>query len=91
MKLKLFSHSIDEICGSITDGYIARHLTKHEFKSMASDFKSTEFSFSDEKHTIMKSLFGIAFPFKYTYPLTKWLEKFLAKRWGWYLQVIITK
>ena len=40
MKLKLISNSLDEIVGSITDGYIARHLTKSEFKDIASDFKA---------------------------------------------------
>ena len=91
MKMKYIKNSIDEIAGSITDGYIARHLTENEIKKMTNKFTSIKFSYSDEKLTILKYLFGIALPFKYIHFITRPFEKFLAKRWGWYLQFILTK
>ena len=91
MKLKLLSKSLEEIAGSITDGYIARHLNEEEFSLLSPKFAHKNYSYSDEKNTIMKYLFGIALPFKYSFFMTKGIEKFLAKRWGWYLQIVLTK
>ena len=91
MKLKLLSKSLEEIAGSITDGYIARHLNEEEFSLLSSKFARQDYSYSDEKNTIMKYLFGIALPFKYSFLMTKGIEIFLAKRWGWYLQIVLTK
>ena len=83
-KLKFLNHSLNEIAGSITDGHIARHLTENEFSGMISSVSKVSFSYSDEKLTILKYLFGVAFPFKS-------LQIYLAKKWGWYLQAVITK
>jgi len=91
MKMKFLKYSLNEIVGSVTDGYIARHSTNNDFKKLVTQFTSVKFSYSDEKLTILKYLFGIALPFKYLSTLTKPLEKFLATRWGWYLQITLIK
>ena len=91
MKLKYLKLTTDQIAGTITDGYIARHLTQKEFKKMSSNFKSIDITFSDEKTTILKYFFGIGKVFSPLYFITKPLERFLAKRWGWYLEAKLTK
>lgn len=90
-KLKLLTKSVDEIAGDITDGYIARHLTKRQFDAITSEFKYKKYSYSDEKTTILKYLFGIGFIFKYFFYITRPIEVFLAKKWGWYLEVVLEK
>jgi len=91
MMMKRLKTSVPEIAGSITDGFIARHLTKNEFKEMTSKFSEVKITFSDEKTTILKYLFGIGRVFKKLYFFTHRFEKFLAKRWGWYLEAVIKK
>ena len=91
MKLKYLTNSTDEIAGSITDGYIARHLTKKEMVEMTSSFSEQSVTYSDEKTTILKYLFGIGRIFSHLYFLTSSFEKWLAKKWGWYLEVKLTK
>lgn len=91
MKLQLLGRSLEEVAGGITDGHIARHLDTGEFAEMAARFSSVDYSFSDEKTTILKYLFGIGSLFKPLYPLTAPLERWLARRWGWYLEVVMTK
>ena len=88
---RFFRQSFDQIVGSITDGYIARHLTAPEFKGMARRFSAVTISYSDEKTTILKYLFGIGRPFKYLSGITRPLECWLARRWGWYLEARLTK
>ena len=90
-KMKLFHMPFDKIVGSITDGHIARHLVISEFKDLAKSFDSVSYSFSDEKITIMKYLFGLGAPFKQLHHLTRPFETWLASRWGWYLQAEMTK
>ena len=89
---RLFTNSIKEIIGEITDGYIARHLSEDEFSTMASSFKSIDYSYSDEKNTISSYLLGpfgrILSPFP---RLKQKIELFLSKRWGWYMQIMIKK
>ena len=91
MKLKLLNNSLEELAGSITDGHIARHLDTEEFNELAARFSSVEYTFSDEKTTILKYLFGIGTIFKPLYFITKPFERWLARRWGWYLEAVITK
>lgn len=83
--------SLDQIVGSITDGHIARHLTDEEFKRMAARFSVVAIRHSDEKTTILKYLFGVGTPFKYTHRFTRPLERWLARRWGWYLEATLSK
>lgn len=91
IKMKLIKQSLPEVVGSITDGYIARHLTENEMEELAKSFNNVEISYSDEKTTILKYLFGIGKIFAPFYPITKYFERFLAKKWGWYLQAVLTK
>ncbi len=91
IKIKFIKMSLNEIVGSVTDGYIARHLEKNEFMELADAFNKVHITFSDEKTTILKYLFGIGKPFKYFYSLTKPIEKWLAKKWGWYLEAVLEK
>lgn len=91
IKLKYRTMSLAEIAGSITDGDIARHLTKSEFNVLASRFSSVSYSLSDEKTTIMKYLLGLGAPFKPLFCLTRPFERWLASKWGWYLEVVLTK
>lgn len=91
MKLKLLSMSLEQVAGSITDGHIARHLDTVGFGALARRFSSVSYSFSDEKTTIMKYLFGIGAPFKPLYRLTLPFERWLASKWGWYLEAVLTK
>ena len=90
-KGKLLYMTIDQIVGSITDGYIARHLTQHEVKTLFRKFEGLEISYSDEPHTILKYLFGMARPLKPFYRFTRRFQFWLARRWGWYMQIVITK
>ena len=90
-KLKLLRISLEQVAGSITDGHIARHLDTQEFDRLAARFSSVSYSFSDEKTTILKYLFGIGAPFRPIYALTRPLERWLATRWGWYLEAVLTK
>ena len=53
MKLKYLKYSHSDIVGSITDGHIARHLTKYELTEMTKKFSKSSYSFSDEKPTIV--------------------------------------
>ena len=91
MKFKYLKLTTDQIAGTITDGYIARHLTQKELKKMSSKFKSINITFSDEKTTILKYFFGIGKVFSPLYFITKPFERFLAKKWGWYLEAKLTK
>lgn len=91
LKLKLLSNSVEEIAGSVTDGYIARHLTEKEFRNMSHKFSSVTATFSDEKTTILKYLLGIGRVFKPFYLITRPFERWLAKKWGWYLEIKLVK
>ncbi len=91
MKLKYINNTTEEIAGSITDGFIARHLTEKEFNEVSSKFSKVAITFSDEKTTILKYLFGIGKIFAPFYFITKPIQKLLAKNWGWYLEAKITK
>jgi len=91
MKMKRLKASVPEIAGSITDGYIARHLKKEDFNQMASKYSEIKITFSDEKTTILKYLFGVGRIFSKLYFITSGFEKFLAKRWGWYLEAVVKK
>lgn len=90
-KMKLLRMSLEQVAGSITDGHIARHLDTQEFDRLASRFSSVSYSFSDEKTTILKYLFGLGTPFRPVYGLTRPFERWLAARWGWYLEAVLTK
>ena len=91
MKLKFLKMNLNEIVGRVTDGYIARHVTKKEFSNLTKDFNHAKYSISDEKTTILKYLFGLGKPFKLTHFITRHFEKWLARRGGWYLEVVLTK
>lgn len=91
MKMKRLKASVPEIAGSITDGYIARHLKRKDFNEMASKFSEIKITFSDEKTTILKYLFGVGRVFSRLYFITIGFERFLAKRWGWYLEAVVKK
>ena len=91
IKMKFIKMSLNEIVGSVTDGYIARHLEENEFIELADSFNKVHITFSDEKTTILKYLFGIGKPFKYFYFLTRSIEQWLAKKWGWYLEAVLEK
>lgn len=91
-RAKLLKLNTAEIVGSITDGYIARHLTEPEFQEMAKEFSVVKFSYSDEKDTTANYLLG---PFRRVFLLAPKIknafERFLARKWGWYMQVELTK
>lgn len=91
-RLKLLKNNLDEVAGSITDGFIARHLTEPEFNKMASKFSKVDYSYSDEIGTTSAYLMG---PFRHILNVFKFLkkpvEKFLAKKWGWYMEMVLTK
>jgi 2-polyprenyl-3-methyl-5-hydroxy-6-metoxy-1,4-benzoquinol methylase len=91
MKLKLLSNTVEAVAGSVTDGYIARHLNKNEFEELGCKFSSIQITFSDEKTTILKYLFGIGKVFRPFYIITRPFERWLAKRWGWYLEAALVK
>ena len=57
---------------------------------MSSKFKSINITFSDENHN-PKVFFGIGKVFSPLYFITKPFERFLAKKWGWYLEAKLTK
>ena len=92
VRLRFLRQNLQEIVGSITDGYIARHLTKIEFRDIVSGFSLSKFTYSDEITTISYYLLGpfrrLLKPFPH---LTRRIEKWLAKRWGWYMQIVLTK
>lgn len=90
-RLKLLRMTLEEVNGSITDGHIARHLIPREFDALVARFSSVSYSRSDEKTTILKYLCGLGAPFKPLYFLTRPLERWLASKWGWYLEVVLTK
>ena len=90
---QLLKKNIDQIAGSITDGYIARHLTEKDVSILFSKFRNIEITYSDEINTISMYLLG---PFNRLLNfLPKILkikfEKYLSKKFGWYMQIIITK
>ncbi|MDC0253332.1 class I SAM-dependent methyltransferase [Bacteriovoracales bacterium] len=93
MRGKFFKMNLSEIAGSITDGHIARHLTEDEFKKLSNGFKKVSFSYSDEVKTTSGYLMG---PFS---RLLKFLpariknkfEHFLARKWGWYMEIKLVK
>ena len=91
MKLKFLRMSLNEIVGKVTDGYIARHVTKKEFFGLTKNFSDVKFSISDEKTTILKYLFGLGKPFEFIHFISRPLERWLASRWGWYLEIVLTK
>ena len=90
-KMKLLRMTLEQVAGSITDGHIARHLNSEEFDRLAARFSSVSYTFSDEKTTILKYLFGIGAPFRPLHQLTRPFERWLASRWGWYLEVVLDK
>jgi len=90
-KMKLPRMSLEQVAGSITDGHIARHLDTEEFRRLAAHFSSMSFTFSDEKTTILKYLIGIGAPFRSFFWLTRPFERWLAARWGWYLEGVLVK
>ncbi len=85
--------SFNKIVGSITDGYIARHLTEKEANTLFNKFNKIEYSYSDEVNTISLYLFGPLNRFLFLLPkkIKNKLEIFLAKHFGWYMQIIINK
>lgn len=90
-RMRLLKASLEKIAGSITDGFIARHLTTTEFRKMAHGFSDAKFSFSDEENTTLAYLVG---PLRRLLPKREWAretERKLAARWGWYLQAVLTK
>jgi len=91
VRLKLLSKSVKEIAGEITDGHIARHYTRKQFSNIAYQYKRINYSCSDEKHTIMMYLMGSAYFSKKFFSITKKLERWLATRYGWYLEVVLEK
>jgi len=92
IKGKLLTKNVKEIISEITDGYIARHLTENKFNSMAKNFNNINYSYSDEIDTISAYLLG---PFRRLLllvpKLKRKIELFLAKRWGWYMQIVLEK
>jgi len=90
-KLKLLRMSVEEVNGSFTDGHIARHIIPAEFDILANNFSNISYSYSDEKTTILKYLFGLGTPFRYFYTVTRPIEQWLASKWGWYLEAVLTK
>lgn len=92
-KLKFLKLSFDEIVGSITDGYIARHLNEREAKKLMKDFKEIRINYSDEVNTILLYLLGPLNRFSNFIPkkIKIKIEKFLAIRFGWYMQITVKK
>ncbi len=91
-RLEFLNKNLDEIAGSITDGYIARHLTEKEIKLIARKFSHIQFSYSDEVNTISSYLLGPFYRFLKPFPhFKKKFEKEMAKKWGWYMEIVLTK
>lgn len=92
-KLKFFKMNFKEIVGSITDGYIARHLTEKEMNILTDKFSSRNYSYSDEVNTISMYLMGPFYRILYLLPkkTKNSFEKFLAKKYGWYMEVNLKK
>ncbi|MDA9643651.1 methyltransferase domain-containing protein [Candidatus Pelagibacter sp.] len=92
-KLKFFKMNFKQIVGSITDGYIARHLNEKEMDSLTKKFNSKSYSYSDEVNTISMYLMGPFYRILYLLPKkTKVLiERFLAKKFGWYMEIVLKK
>ena len=92
VRMRYLRQNLEEIAGSITDGYIARHLTEKEINKLTRNFSSTEFSYSDEVITISYYMLG---PFRRLFKpfpnIIHKIEKWLAVRWGWYMQIVLTK
>ena len=93
LKMKFLKMNLSEIAGTITDGYIARHLTEKEANKIFKKFSNISISYSDEVNTISMYLLGplnrfLAYmPFKFKNNF----EKFLAKKFGWYMQIHLIK
>jgi cyclopropane fatty-acyl-phospholipid synthase-like methyltransferase len=91
-RLRLLKESLETINGSITDGYIARHMTGNEFLEMARPFRDGKITFSDEENTTLAYLLG---PLRRLLPRswkkTRKFERWLAQKWGWYLEAVLTK
>jgi len=93
IKLQLLNKKLSQIAGSITDGFIARHLSEKEAKIIFKKFNSKKITYSDEMNTISMYLLG---PFSRILNLLPikfklFFERFLAKNYGWYMQIIIKK
>jgi len=92
VRMKLLKKSLEEIAGSITDGFIARHLTKEEFRELAAPFTRIDFSFSDESLSTSAYLAGRFHKLLKPFPgVMAAIERSLARRWGWYMEVKATK
>lgn len=92
-KLKFFKLNFKEIVGSITDGYIARHLTEKDMSDLTNQFSGKNFSYSDEVNTTSMYLMGPFYRILYLFPkkLKFSIERFLAKKFGWYMEVVLKK
>jgi 2-polyprenyl-3-methyl-5-hydroxy-6-metoxy-1,4-benzoquinol methylase len=92
-KGKLLKHTFPEVVGLITDGYFARHLNEQEFIEMTENkYHSFKFSYSEQNNVIL----GYAFShlkkiFNLVPSIKKRLEKYLAKKWGWFMQIELQK
>ena len=93
-KLYFFKYlTLNKIAGAITDGYIARHLNRTDANIFFKKFKSLKLSYSDEINTISLYLLGPLNRFLFILPknFKNSFEKFLAKRFGWYMQIVVKK
>ena len=79
MKLKFLKMGLNEIVGSVTDGYIARHLNKKEFSNLAKNFSNIKFLFLMKKYNF-KISFGLGTPSPMHF-ITRPFERWLASRW----------
>jgi len=92
-KLKFFKMNFKQIVGSITDGYIARHLNEKEMNILTNKFTSKSYTYSDEVNTISMYLMGPFYRILFLLPkkIKLLFEKFLAQKFGWYMEIILKK
>jgi ubiquinone/menaquinone biosynthesis C-methylase UbiE len=87
---KLWRMSYDDVLKSVTDGYIARQMTKAEARALFRGFRSVKLrltDLSDLSHVPGYRLAGRILP-----PQTRLkLDRAIMERWGWFLYIEAVK
>ena len=91
MRGKLLTSSVEEIAGQITDGAIARHLDERMAQTMFAKFAKIDITYTDEEMTTLKYLFGVGRIFNPFRAILRPFQRFLASRYGWYMQLELTR
>lgn len=92
VRAQLLRRNLATIAGSITDGFFARYLTEREFRDLSAAFSDVRFSYSDEVNTATGYLLGPLHRLvKPGSRARERLDRWLARRWGWYMQAVLTR